>query len=207
MFGFLKRNSKENKFDGKVLWKNDISLLILDERWNSLFKNTEKTPDILRCEEDLRELLKEQARLTAEAKELAQRKKVCMESILKLTTEAFENNNDQARKEMQELEREIKRINDRLPQVQDTVDGIPARVKQKNLELLDYAVNQVYLQMRDGQRRVEELETLIAETREKLKQYIDEKESLAQEGTEVYSYFHDLLGGEVLERLDKEHFG
>lgn len=207
MFGFLKRNSKENKFDGKVLWKNDISLLILDERWNSLFKNTEKTPDILRCEEDLRELLKEQARLTTEAKELAQRKKVCMESILKLTTEAFENNNDQARKEMQELEREIKRINDRLPQVQDTVDGIPARVKQKNLELLDYAVNQVYLQMREGQRRVEELETLIAETREKLKQYIDEKESLAQEGTEVYSYFHDLLGGEVLERLDKEHFG
>lgn len=207
MFGFLKRNSKENKFDGKVLWKNDISLLILDERWNSLFKNTEKTPDILRCEEDLRELLKEQARLTTEAKELAQRKKVCMESILKLTTEAFENNNDQARKEMQELEREIKRINDRLPQVQDTVDGIPARVKQKNLELLDYAVNQVYLQMREGQRKVEELETLIAETREKLKQYIDEKESLAQEGTEVYSYFHDLLGGEVLERLDKEHFG
>ncbi len=207
MFGFLKRNSKENKFDGKVLWKNDISLLILDERWNSLFKNTEKTPDILRCEEDLRELLKEQARLTTEAKELVQRKKVCMESILKLTTEAFENNNDQARKEMQELEREIKRINDRLPQVQDTVDGIPARVKQKNLELLDYAVNQVYLQMREGQRRVEELEALIAETREKLKQYIDEKESLAQEGTEVYSYFHDLLGGEVLERLDKEHFG
>lgn len=206
MFGFFKKDVRENKFDRKVLWKNDISLLILDERWNSLFKNTEKTPEILKCEEEIRELLKEQARVIAESKELARRKKECMESILSLTTEAFENNNEHARKNMQEYEKEIKNINQRLPQVQDELDSIPGRIKQANLELLDYAVNHVYLKMRESKRRVEELELLIAETRDRLKQYIDEKESLSEEDTEVYSYFHDLLGGEELEKLDREHF-
>jgi hypothetical protein len=29
---------------------------------------------------------------------------------------------------------------------------------------------------------------------------------LSEDDTDVYSYFHDLLGGEELEKLDKEYF-
>ena len=34
-------------------------------------------------------------------------------------------------------------------------------------------------------------------------EYIDEKESLTEDYNSLYSYFHDLLGNEELERLDK----
>ncbi len=201
------KSNQTRKFDTKTLRKNDISLLILDERWNKLFYSTPRTPAIERSEEKLKELLKEEARLTAEQKNIAALKKQHMDRIIKLTPDVFEKNDAEAQKEMQVSEREIKRINDRAKQIEEQLDEMPGRLKQANLELLELTVNIVYFKIRSSKKRVEELEKLIEETREKLKGYIDEKESLSQDDTDIYSYFHDLLGGEELEKLDREFFG
>ena len=206
MLDFLKRNAHSSKFDRKVLRKNNISILILDERYNSLFANAVKTPEMTRCEENLKELLKEQSRLTNEQKTLPSQKKKSMDRIMQLTTEAFENESHEAKKEMQLCEKEIKRINERIAEVEKRIEIIPEDIREKNLELLEHMVNAVYFKIRAGQKRAQELEKLIEETRVKLRDYIDEKESLSQSGADVYSYFHDLLGGEELEKLDKEFF-
>lgn len=205
MFGFFKR-TPSLKFDRKVLRKNDISILILDERYNSLFSNTRKTAEIEKCEESLKELLKEQSRLTAELKEISQQKKNHMDMIIKLTPEVFENNNEEAKKRMAEHEKEIKRIKNRMVEIEKKLEDIPDEIREKNLELLEYIVNIVYFKIRANQKRAEELESLIEETRARLREYIDEKESLSQDETDVYSYFHDLLGGEELEKLDAQFF-
>lgn len=205
MLEFLHRAPKV-KFDRKVLRKNDISLLILDERWNKLFENTQKTSQIAVCEEKLKDLIKDEARLTAEEKEISVNKKKHMETIIKLTPAVFERNDSKAVKEMEFCEREIKRINERTKKIEEELDLLPDRIKETNLELLEHTVNVVYFKIRSNSKRVEELEKLIDEIREKLKQYIDEKESLAQDDTDIYSYFHDLLGVEELEKLDKEFF-
>lgn len=207
MLKFFRREEPKTGFDKKTLRRNNISLLTLDERWNSLFINTQKSEDILRGEEKIRELLKEQARLITESKEIQHRKKVLMDKIMKLTVEAFENNRDEAKNEMQACEKEIKKINERLLQLEQGLEKIPEQMQDANIALLEQTVNRVYFKMRENQRRVKELEALIEETREKLKLYIDEKESLSQDYTDIYTYFHDLLGAEELERLDKEHFG
>jgi len=201
------KSNKTKKFDTKTLRKNDISLLILDERWNKLFNSTPRTPAIERSEEKLKELLKEEARLTAEQKNITAVKKQHMDKIIKLTPDVFEKNDAEAQKEMQTSEREIKSINDRTKQIEEQLDLMPDRLRQANLELLELTVNIVYFKMRSSRKRVDELEKLIEETREKLKGYIDEKESLSQDDTDIYSYFHDLLGGEELEKLDREFFG
>lgn len=207
MLGFLWKSSKPKRiFDKKTLRKNNISVLILDERWNSLFASISKTPEILKCEENLRELLKEQARLNTEAKDISRLKKTCMDNILKLAAEAFENNNEDAKKEMQACEKEIKRINDRMAQIEQETERIPERIKETNVELLEHMVNVVYFRIRANQKRVRELEMLIEDTKNKLKVYIDEKASLSEDYAGIYSYFHDLLGPEELERLDREFF-
>lgn len=54
---------------------------------------------------------------------------------------------------------------------------------------------------------MKELEILIEQIRNKLKEYIDEKELLSQDDTDIYAYFHDLLGAEELQKLDEEFFG
>jgi hypothetical protein len=196
----------KGKFDAGTLRRNDITLVILDERWNKLFENTQKTPAIERSEQKLRELLKEEARLLAEQKEIASVKRHHMSRIMELTPEVFEKGSEAAKEEMKISEREIKKINERAIHIEEQLDKMPSRLRQVNLELLELTVKVVYYKIRSNRKRVDELEKLIEETRVKLKDYIDEKETLSQDNSDVYSYFHDLLGGEELEKLDREFF-
>ncbi|MGE5614784.1 MAG: hypothetical protein ACM3XR_10305 [Bacillota bacterium] len=192
-----------SKFDVKTLRDNNISPLILDERWNGLFSSIKKTPAIERLEEKLRGLLKEEARLVAERKEIDVQKKRHMDRIISLTPDVFEKSDENARKIMQESEREIKRINRQTGQIEKQLEKMPERLKQANIELLEATVGIVYRKLRSSSKRIDELERLIEETREKLRTCIDEKETLAKESADVYTYFHDLLGGEKLEILDR----
>lgn len=210
MFGFKKKDSKKDnsvKFSKYVLRNNNISLLILDERWNKIFNYAEKTEDINKAEEELRALLVYQSKLIEEQKTANARKKELVANILALTQETFENNNEDARLKMTQCEQEIKDINDKLPLIEHELEEIPQKLKDKNMDLLGTAVEKVYFTLRSRQVRVKELDTLIEEARSKLKEYIEEKESLAQENNDSYSYFHDLLGSDELERLDKLYFG
>lgn len=206
MWKLFNRKKNEPRLDIKVLIKNDISLLTLDERWNGLFKNIVKTEKITECEDKIKELLKEQSRVITESKEIAAKKKECMDKIIKLTTEVFENNNQDAQTEMQESEKQIVGINNRLAEIEERLSGIPRELRQANLELLEQTVKIVYFSIRENQQRVAELDLEIAETKEKLIKLVDERELRAQDDTDTYSYFHDLLGGDQLQKLDEVYF-
>jgi hypothetical protein len=206
MLNIFNKKKKNHGFDIKVLFKNDISLLTLDERWNGLFKNIEKTCEILECESQIKELLKEQSRLISESGEIAAKKKECMDSIIKLTTEAFDNNNPEAHTKMQECEKSIVAINKRIQEIEDRLLDIPKEIREANLLLLEHTVRLVYFSIREKQQRAGELDSQIAETRERLKKMIDEKELLAEDYSGTYSYFHDLLGKDELQKLDELYF-
>ncbi|TYQ16784.1 UNVERIFIED_CONTAM: hypothetical protein Cloal_3357 [Acetivibrio alkalicellulosi] len=207
MFNIFKSKHSKKKFDKSVLRMNNISILILDERWNALFKNTEKTEEIKTNENALKELLKEEARLNTEHKKISVEKKKHLDMIIKLTPEVFEKNDEQARLQMTKCEKEIKKINERFVKIEEELEGIPDKIRETNLDLLESTVNTVYFKMRNNQRRLKELETLIEETKKNLEQYIDEKGKLSENDTDIYTYFHDLIGASELEKLDKEHFG
>lgn len=206
MRNIFKRKKDVQELDIKVLFKNDISILILDERWNGLFKNIVKTAKLIDCENKIKELLKEQSRLTSEAKEIAIKKKEYMEGIIKLTTEAFDNNNEEARLKMQECEKLIVSINKRIKEIEERILDVPKEIRQANLELLEQTVKVVYFSIRENQQKVTALDKEIAETREHLKKLIDERGLLAQDDTDTYSYFHDLLGKDELQKLDEIYF-
>lgn len=206
MWNIFSKKKKHREFDIKVLFKNDISLLTLDERWNGLFNKIVKTSGIINCENNIKELLKEQARLIAESKDIAYTKKECMDSIIKLTTEAFDNDNQDAHTKMQECEKKIVGINKRLKDIDERLLDIPKELREANLELLDQTVKVVYFSIRGNHQRVVELDKKITETRELLMKLIDEREHIAEDDTDTYSYFHDLLGGDELQRLDEMYF-
>jgi len=178
----------------------------LDERWHGIFKNIEKTREIIEKEEVLKELLKEEARLAFEKKEILARKKSCLDKIIKLTPEVFDNNNEQSKAEMEKCEKEINQINERVKSIEEEIENMPERIREANLELLKCTMNSVYFKMRENQLRVKELEELIEKTRKQLAGYIDEKEGLMEYDNEIYAYFHDLLGGEELQKLDNQYF-
>lgn len=206
MKNIFNRKKKYHEFDLKVLFNNDISILILDERWNGLFKNIVKTEKIIDCENKIKELLKEQSRLTLEIKEIAVKKKEYMDKIIKLTTEAFDNNNEEAHLEMQECEKLIVAINKRTKEIEERLLDVPKEIRQANLELLEQTVKVVYFSFKENHQRVEILDREIADTREHLKKLIDERGLIAQDDTDTYSYFHDLLGKDELQKLDEIYF-
>lgn len=206
MWKFFSRKKPEPKLDIKVLIKNDISLLTLDERWNGLFKNIVKTEAIIECENKIKELLKEQSRIISESKEIVVKKKEYMDKIIQLTTEVFDNNNQDAQSDMQECEKLIVGINARLEEIEERLADIPKEIRQANLELLEQTVKVVYFSIRENQQRVAQLDKEIAETKEKLIKLVDERELRAQDDTDTYSYFHDLLGGDQLQKLDEIYF-
>ena len=84
---------------------------------------------------------------------------------------------------------------------------MPSRLRKVNLELLQLTVLVVYYKIRLNQTGVEELDRLLEETKMKLNENIDDRETLSQDDTDVHSYFHDLLGGEKLVKLDRMFFG
>lgn len=206
MWNIFNKKNKAHGFDLKVLFKNDISLLTLDERWNGLFKNMEKTNDITECENRIKELLKEQSRLITETKDISIKKKECMDSIIRLTTEVFDKNNKEAHTKMQECEKSIVAINKKMEENEERLLDIPKEIREENLQLLEYTVKLVYFSIRENQLRVSELDKEIVEAKEKLKKMIEEREFLAEDYSDTYSYFHDLLGKDELQKLDEIYF-
>lgn len=206
MWNIFNKKNKAHGFDLKVLFKNDISLLTLDERWNGLFKNIEKTNDITECENRIKELLKEQSRLITETKDISIKKKECMDSIIRLTTEVFDKNNKEAHTKMQECEKSIVAINKKMEENEERLLDIPKEIREENLQLLEYTVKLVYFSIRENQLRVSELDKEIAEAKEKLMKMIEERELLAEDYSDTYSYFHDLLGKDELQKLDEIYF-
>lgn len=206
MWSIFNRNKRKHEMDIKILFKNDISLLILDERWNGLFNNIVKTSSIIDCENKIKELLKEQSRLITESKEIVAKKKECMDNIMKLTTEAFGNNNQEAHTQMQDCEKTIVGINSRTKEIEQRLSDLPKDIRQANLELLEQTIKLVYFSIKENQQRVVKLDKEITQTKEQLKELIDERGLLAQDDTDIYSYFHDLLGGDELQKLDEIYF-
>ena len=202
MFNLMKKFRKTN-IDLSTLKKNDISIVILDKRWHDLFQNIEKSSELTRCENTLKELLKKQGSLNNELTEIIASKKEYMNRIIELTTAAFDYNNDKAKDDMQSYQNGIIRINERIKIIEKELDEIPARIKKINLKLLELTANEVYQNIRRESYRINELDALIEKTREELKGYISEKEQLTDNLESVYSYFHDLLGHEELEKLDQ----
>jgi len=97
-------------------------------------------------------------------------------------------------------------INNRAKEVEERLLDVPKEIRQANLVLLEQTVKLVYFSIRENQQRVSELDKQISQTKEQLMKLIDERGLLAQDDTDVYSYFHDLLGGDELQKLDEIYF-
>lgn len=202
----LKGSDKTYKLSRGIIKRNDISLLILDERWNGLFANREKPEEIVRLEQELTELLKEQARLIARQKECFSEKNNLTQKAIDLTANILENKKRHTKLEIKKCWKKVKQLNKMLESIENSIKELPYRIRRTNFKLLECMINTVYISYRAEQRKREELDALIKQTHEKLKYYIAEREQLQEQEYRTYEYFHNLLGAEELQRLDEQYF-
>lgn len=204
MLEFLQKKTSK-KFDNKTLIDNDIKMLVTDYRWNSLFELIEKPHEIKILEDEFKKLLLKEESLEKEFEDMKKLKKESLELIINLTQDVFDKKQHQARERMDIHQKRINSINDRFNEIDEELVEINHYKKDINLQLLELLVDNVYTKIKSDSVRINELESYIQDTREKFKSYHKEKKELSKKYTDIYTYFHDLLGAKEVEKLDKEY--
>jgi len=131
-------------FDSSILRKNNITRLSIDERWTKLFVTIKITPELQKAEEEMNELIKEEAMLRNEQDNLEPQKRKCMNQIMNLTKEAFDNDNDTAKQKLKECKKEIEKINNRINNILEDVENLEDKLREENLNLLNKSINYIF---------------------------------------------------------------
>lgn len=203
---FWKKKIEENKnIDIINLKKTKTPILVLDKNWHYMFPPGRKSQRMLDLEKQLNELLKEQGRLTTQQKDYKQLKKGHMNTIVTLMEEAYNNENTKAKEDMAEAQRCIEEINQKVEDMQQRLYDIPQQMKQVNNQLLTESVQMCYDEIKSNRRRLKQLDLEISDLRHRLKDRIEEK-TLKEEMIErTYTFLHNLVGPDIVNKLDKDN--
>jgi hypothetical protein len=206
---FWNKNNKEIEKNEDInldhMKKTRVPLLILDKNWHYMFPPGKKTERMLELEAKLNELLKEQGKLTNNEKEYKKFKKDCMSNIMEQMEAAYDNDDDKAKADMSKSQRYIEEVNEKLEEIEDRLYSLPREMKQANDELLKESVNLSYTEMRKNKQRVIELDKEILELREALKDRISEKTTKQEMVERTYLFLHNMVGVEVINKLDSQN--
>lgn len=195
--------SRTEKIYKPALEGKNIPILTLDGKWHQLFVRLEKPEEILRCENELNELLKRQGKLNSELKEIKKLKKKLMDEIV-TSADIFdkEPDNKKEEKKLEDNRRLLNECNEKMAENEDELIDLPRSIYQKNQELMLYTMEVCYDVIHKNAEEIEEISAWITMMRRELKKKIIRKQEGEQKNRELYAYMHDIFGPEVIEVFD-----
>jgi chromosome segregation ATPase len=199
---FARRKQKLD-FNTATLKKNDIVILTLDERWNKLFKVIPINSAVKKQQDFLNGLLGKEASLYQEQKGIEPEKVKYMNRIMMLTGEAFEKNSEEAKKSLAESKERIEALNKRAQELENEIFQMKDKIREANFKLLDVTVRYVYDVMAASREKQKKLDRELEQAKKRLKELQAKRQSMSTDWTEVYSFFHALLGSDELTKLDQ----
>lgn len=202
--GFLDRKNKNTKEINIDIIKNEkLPILTLDKNWHNMFPPGHKTEKMIELEAEVNNLLKEQGNLTNKQKEYGNLKKEFLNKIIALTTDAYDNDSQSAKKDINQSGKYIEEINSELKGIEERLYEIPRQIKSVNSELFKESVKLCYEQMKDNKVRIKQLNMEISDLRQRLKDRIDEKQTKEEQVERVYIFLHNLVGADIINKIDK----
>jgi chromosome segregation ATPase len=193
------------EFDTSILRKNNITRLSIDERWTKLFVAIKMTPELEKAEQEMNELIKEEAMLKNEQDNLEPQKRKLMNEILHLTKEAFENSNDAAKKRLKECKKEIERINSRIDGVLEDIEKLDDRLKQANLDLLNRSINYIFSELKSKNERALEIRNELKELELRQKNLQAELETIKVDWTQYAVDLTNLIGTDPVKEFEEAY--
>lgn len=194
------RNKSEEDFK-KSLKNKKIPILTLDAKWHQLFPESEKTKEIINLENNLNNLIKRQGQLNNDIKDLKKLKIGLMDGIVHNMDGTMDEDSIMAKK-LDEQQRLIKEINEKLNIYQDELLDIPALLKEANEKLMVASMELCYHKLYDNSTEISNIEAWIKELRVELKRKILIKQDKEIKNQQMYSYMHDIFGPEVIDIFD-----
>lgn len=196
---------KEQELDYKsYVEKKKIPIIILDPQWHELFPNDAKTSVIKQLEKKLNDLLKEQGKLVNEIKDLKKLKMKLMNQIVANMGEGSDETSERKKGKKQEVSQKmILDINGQLDEKNDTLIDLPYRIREVNELLVIECLKYWYSLLKDNTSDIHKLDKWITMAREELKRKLLIKQEKEEINEKVYSYMHNLLGHDVINKFDQ----
>ncbi len=201
--------AKENPsvdFDSSILRQNNITRLTIDERWTKLFVSIKMNQEIELAEKEMSELIKKEAMLKNEQENLEPKKRKCMNEIISLTQEAFENNNHEAKEKLQDCKKEIEKVNGRMDAVLEEIEKLDEDLIQMNLKLLENSTAYIFTTLKANSNRTLDIKNELVLLEEKKKALSEELETISSNWTQYATDLTELIGADQVKRLE-EQFG
>lgn len=200
-----KKTKNELEYNRERVWNllNGIKLpiLTLDERWMTLFQGMQSDAAVKKIIKRLNELIKEQGGVVNKIKEMKALKKRLMTNIVDNMSDSL----DARRSKKQDANhRLILDINEKMDSSKDRLMDLPYEIMEANRELFFESVIYGYKTISDNQSVSKQLEEDIASLKTELAAKIKEKNRIDRENNAMYSFMHDMVGAELLEKFDEE---
>lgn len=182
-----------------------IPILTLDNKWHRLFTKSEFTPELMGLEKNLNELLKRQAKVNTESKEIKKLKKKLMDEVVILADEMGEHPTKKQDKDMADHKRLIEECNEKMDACEEEMVELPRQINQINNQLMLITMDVCYRKLQQNTQELSEIEEWISGIRRELKKKVVRKQEKEAVINKLYSYMHDIFGAEVIELFDMQY--
>lgn len=184
--------------------KKQIPIIILDPKWHELFPNEAKTPTIKQLEKKLNDLLKLQGKLVNDMKDMKKLKMKLMNQIVANMGEGSTAEAERKKGKKQEVSHNmILEINEKLEAGNDELMDIPYKIREVNELLVIECLKYWYSLLGQNTTDIHKLDKWILAARDELKRKLLIKQEKEEINQKVYTYMHNLLGHEVIDKFDQ----
>lgn len=197
------KNNKKFVLDEQLkdyIQNQKVPILILDSRWHDLFPDKKKTFMIKRLEQEVHRLMKKQAKLIQDRKQLKVIKSKLMNEIVENMNSS---ENDAVHEKKQRKHHDlIHEINQKSAQLEEELAHLPDVIRQANERLLLESMKICYKELETNRKQIDEISEWIETVRKQLTNQVIKKQEMESENEAIYSYMHDLLGARMIDLFD-----
>ncbi len=182
-----------------------IPILTLDNKWHKLFTQREYTSEIGRMESDMNKLLKRQAKVNEESREIKKLKKAKMDEIVVLADEMGKAPSKKLEKKLEECRETVTACNEKIEACEEEMLELPRQINRLNQKLMLATMEVCYHKLQKNTEELQEIDEWISSIRRELKKKVVRKQEKEAMNHRLYSYMHDIFGADVIEIFDMQY--
>ena len=98
----------------------------------------------------------------------------------------------------------MEELNEKILINEDELAKIPYELREANEKLMAYSMLECYERMLENREKIDNIKTWLDEVKEQVKEKKVKQLMLEEDTQKIYSYLHDLVGPEAMNRFDKD---
>lgn len=198
-------DNRSDKFKN-ALANAKVPVLVLDKKWYILRNKAGTTPEINALEEELKNLLKRQGKITNEVNALKKLKKDLMSDIVSNMDDGAQDRDDKVSdKKLDDNKRLIAEANQKMDEYEDEMLELPREIDRVNKELMLKTMELCYDVIAENTEDIEQIADWIKEIRIELKRKVIKKQEMEMANSDFYGFMHNIFGHDAMNLFDMKY--